>query len=138
MNRIIIICTMLFCNLLLNAFTLGAMAQTTPEIAKGNCDSCASFCTKTLNYCVKKKGNFGKASMTNALKDCIIACKSASEFIANNSTFQKKAAALASDACNQCIKACGGSTVSSDVNMKACADECRKCAGNLDKIAKSE
>ncbi|GEM_PF-510143 len=138
MNRIIVIWSMLLCSLLLNALTGGVMAQTTPEIAKGNCDSCANFCAKTLNYCVKKRGNFGKASVTNALKDCITACKSASEFIARNSTYQKKAAALAVETCNECIKACGGTEVSSDVNMKACADECRKCAGNLEKVAKAE
>lgn len=139
MKKISVILSALLCNLVIAMFALvPAMAQTTPDIAKGNCDSCANFCAKTLNYCVSKKGEHGKATMTNALKDCISACKAASEFIANNSKYQKEAAAIAIKACNECIKACGGSGVSSDVQMKACADECRKCAGNLDKIVKAE
>jgi hypothetical protein len=138
MKKMISSLIMVLCAFVLNAYCLGVSAQTTAEIAKNNCDLCANFAAKTLNYCVTKKGNYGKASMTNALKDVITACKSSSEFIGNASAFQKRSAAIAVDACNECIKACGGSTVNSDVNIKACADECRKCAGNLSKVAKAE
>ena len=129
---------MVFCAFSLSTYSLSASAQTTAEIAKNNCDSCANFAAKTLTYCVSKKGNYGKASMTNSLKDVITACKSSSEFISNASALQKKSAAIAVEACNECIKACGGSTVNADVNIKACADECRKCAGNLSKVTKAE
>ncbi|CAN5581903.1 hypothetical protein BH11CYA1_BH11CYA1_26040 [soil metagenome] len=138
MNKLINALLMVLCTFVLNAYSLTASAQTTAEIAKNNCDSCANFAAKTLNYCVTKKGNYGKAAMTNALKDVITSCKSSSEFLANASALQKKSAAIAVEACNECIKACGGSTVNSDVQIKACADECRKCAANLSKIANSQ
>lgn len=139
MNKLAVVLSALICNLMIATFALmPAFAQTTPEIAKGNCDSCANFSAKTLNYCVSKKGEYGKATLTNALKDCIGACKSTSDFIARGSKYQKDSAAITIKACNELIKACGGSGVSGDVQMKACADECRKCAGNLDKIVKGE
>lgn len=138
MKKMINALFMVLCAFVLSGTTLSASAQTTAEIAKNNCDSCANFAAKTLNYCVSKKGNYGKATMTNALKDVITACKSSSQFIGNASALQKKSAAITVEACNECIKACGGSTVNSDVNIKACADECRKCAGNLSKIVKAE
>lgn len=138
MKKMINALFMVLCAFVFSAYSLSASAQTTAEIAKNNCDSCANFAAKTLNYCVTKKGNYGKASMTNALKDVVTACKSSSEFIANASALQKKSAAIAIEACNECIKACGGSTVSSDVNIKACADECRKCASNLGKVANAQ
>lgn len=118
--------------LALTTFGQGAMAQTTPEIVKGNCDACAAFCQKTLTYCSTKKGTYTKGTTAAALKDCINACKSSSEYISRGSVFQKRAMALCIDACNNCTKTC--ESFKDDNNMKACANECRKCAGNCQKI----
>lgn len=130
MKRIFTALGMLVC---INACGLEALAQTTPQITKGNCDSCAVFCEKTLNYCTQKRGKHGEATTTNALKDCITACKMTSEFIGRGSAFQKQSANLCIEACNNCMKACD--SFISDNNMKACANECRKTSGNCKKIA---
>jgi len=126
---------------LLSALVVGicctaVSAQTTPEITKGNCDACASFCAKTLTYCSGKKGKYAQASTTAALLDCVGACRMASDMMGRSSILQSKAAAICVDACNNCMKSC--ESFKDDNNMKACADECRKCAGNCQKVASAK
>src|SRR5438045_1317993 len=89
-----------------SAFNSAALAQTTAEIAKGNCKACSDTCQKTLDYCVKKKGKYAVASVTDALKDCIMVCNMDEKVLNHNSNLQKKAAALNIDACNAAAKAC--------------------------------
>lgn len=112
--------------------TSTAYAQTTADIAKGNCKHTSDVCQKTLEYVNQKKGNYGKANVTNVLKDCITACDATEKFITRGSALQKKAAALSIDACNQVAKSCD--QFASDDKMQACANEARKCASNLQKI----
>jgi len=109
-----------------------SFAQTTEQIARGNCKACADVCQETLNYCVKKKGRHGQQTVTNALKDCITSCKATGEFLARGTAYDSKSAALTVEACLNCAK-----TVEAfdDNVMKACANECRKTAGNLQKVA---
>ena len=124
----------LFCLVMLTIGQQAAFAQTTAEIAGGNCKSCADACQKTLDYCNTKKGKYGEASVTNALKDCITACKATSDFLNRGSAYlDQKAAALTVDACNNCAKSCD--KFNTDNQMAACANECRKAVGNLGKIS---
>jgi hypothetical protein len=109
-----------------------ALAQTTEEITKGNCKHTSDVCQKTLDYVNTKKGKYGKANVTNVLKDCITACDATEKFITRNSALQKKAAALSIEACNSVAKSCD--QFADDNTMAACANEARKCAGNLQKI----
>ncbi|MBP7861230.1 hypothetical protein KA183_06075 [bacterium] len=112
-----------------------AMSQTTSEIAKGNTKHCADVCQKTLDYCVKKGGKHAEASVTNSLKDCIQACKSAFDFLNRGSAgLQGKSCALAVQACNECAKTMDA--FSGDNTMLACANECRKTVGNCEKLVK--
>jgi hypothetical protein len=124
----------LFCLVMLTIGQQAAFAQTTPEIARGNCKSCADACQKTLDYCTTKKGKYAEASVTNALKDCITACKSTEDFLNRGSAYlEQKASTLAVDACNNCAKSCD--KFNTDNQMAACANECRKAVGNLSKIS---
>jgi len=109
-----------------------AFAQTTGDIAKGNCKNTSDVCQKTLEYCNEKKGKFGTANVTNVLKDCITACDATEKFITRGSSLQKKSAALTLEACNSVAKSCDQFT--EDAKMQRCANEARKCAGNLQKI----
>ncbi len=109
-----------------------AMAQTTPDIAKGNCKMVSDTCQKTLDYVNTKKGKFGKANVTNALKDCITACDMAENYITRGSVLQKKAASLTIDACNSVAKS--ADQFPDDAKMQKLANEARKCVGNLEKI----
>lgn len=131
MKQIVLTMTVLL--LLVGNLTQPSLAQTTPQIAKGNCKSCAASCQKTLDYCVQKKGPYAEGTITNALKDCVTACKMCAEFLTRGSEFSKKSAALCIDACNNCAKTCDG--FKNDSQMKSCTDECRKCAGNCEKVA---
>jgi hypothetical protein len=110
-----------------------ALAQTTAEIAKGNCKSCVEVCQKTLDSCTKKGGKYAEASMTNSLKDCITACKMTSDYLNRGSAYlQTKACDLTVEACNQCAKSLD--SFNTDNEMEACANECRKCVGNCQKL----
>lgn len=116
------------------AFSPAASAQTTAEIARGNCKACAETCQKTLDYCTKKGGKYAEASITNGLKDCITACKSTDDFLNRGSAYlQAKAASLCVDAATNCAKSCD--KFNTDNQMLACANECRKCVGNCTKIS---
>lgn len=110
-----------------------AFAQTTDQITLDNCRQCAKVCTTTLQYCTEKKGRYGQATVTNALKDAISACKSAEDFIARGSKLQSKLASICAEACTVCAKSC--ESFKTDATMRSCADECRKCSGNCNKIA---
>jgi len=57
-----------------------ASAQTTREIARGNCKSCAASCQKTMDWCTTKAGKYAEAGVTNSLKDCVTACKMTEDF----------------------------------------------------------
>ncbi len=113
--------------------TLPVSAQTTVEIARGNVKAASDKCQKTLDYCNKKKGKLGEANVTDALKDCIAICNSAEKILARNSVLSTKMSSLTIEACNIAAKACD--QFPSDLNMQACANEVRKCVGNLQKIA---
>ena len=119
--------------LLVSGFSSASLAQTTPQIARGNCSVCASSCQKTLDYCIGKKGRYSEGNILNTLKDCITSCKTCGEILERGSSLEKKASALCVDACYAAAKSC--EAFKSDNNMKACADECRKCAGNCQKVA---
>lgn len=79
-----------------------------------------------------KEGKHAADNVTGVLKDCIIACNATEKFINRNSTLKKKAAALSIDACNAVAKSCD--QFGDDDKMQACANEARKCVGNLQKI----
>ncbi len=132
MKRLITILSVVMCTLAVSNSCPPAHAQTTDQTVIGNCKSSVAMCEKTLKYCTQKRGRLGEQTMTSALKDCITANKSAAEFLSRGSIFNGKAAALAADASLTCAKACDSYT--NDATMKSCADECRKTAGNLQKI----
>lgn len=109
-----------------------SFAQTTDDISKGNCKRTSDVCQKTLDYCQLKKGKFSSDNVTGVLKDCIISCNATEKFINRGSGLKKKAAALTIDACNAVAKSCD--QFGDDDRMQACANEARKCVGNLQKI----
>jgi hypothetical protein len=115
-----------------SSFAGPVFAQTTSEIAKGNCKAAAEMCQKTVDYCNDKKGNLGKASTINALKDCMDACHATGQFLERGSQLGPKSSAIALEACNECAKVCD--QYKDDSQMNSCANECRKAAGNLQKV----
>ncbi len=121
------------CSMLSAGTTYTAFAQTTEQISLGNARVCAQRCEKTLKYCTDKKGRYGEQSITRVLKDCITACKTASEFSARGSQYSKEAFATAAKACIECAKTC--ESFKDDDKMLATANECRKTAGNMQKVA---
>jgi hypothetical protein len=133
MKRILVLLGMFLCTF---GFSLGqsAYAQTTGEIAKGNCTSCAASCQKTLDYCNSKKGKYSEASVMNSLKDCITSCKMTADFLNRGSVgLEAKACDLTVQACNECAKSMD--KFNKDDAMQACANECRKCVGNCQKLS---
>jgi hypothetical protein len=132
MKQLLILIGFLMCS---SGYSLQpAVAQTTGEIAKGNCTSCASVCQKTLDYCTSKKGKYAEASVTNSLKDCITACKMTADFLNRGSVgMQPKSCELTVQACNECAKSMD--KFNTDNTMQACANECRKCVGNCQKLS---
>jgi len=132
----LIVSLALFLSALVAIPALPCYAQTTAEITRGNCKACAESCTETINYCTTKGGALAQASVTNNLKDCITACKMTSEFLSRGSTLQAKAAILCIDACNAAAKSLD--QFPTDNKMKVCANEVRKCAGNLNKVAHAD
>lgn len=113
--------------------TLPVSAQSTLEIARGNCKATSDKCQVTLDYCNKKKGKLGEANITGALKDCIAICNSAEKILARDSSLSAKSSSLAIESCNSVAKACD--QFPKDATMQACANEARKCVGNLQKVA---
>ncbi|HEY9678943.1 MAG TPA: hypothetical protein V6C76_13120 [Drouetiella sp.] len=136
MKRLLALFGLLMCTIAYSG-NASVYAQTTGEIAKGNCTNCASVCQKTLDYCNTKKGKYGEASVTNSLKDCITACKMTADFLNRGSVgMQPKACDLTVQACNECAKTMDKFT--SDNAMQACANECRKCVGNCQKLSSAK
>ncbi len=113
-----------------------SFAATTEEIARGNCNTCATACDDTIKYCGKFKDNRSNPTVINSLRDASIACRMTGAFLEHGSAFSKKSAALCLEALTQCTKSCESFT--KDNNIKACADECRKTTGNLSKVIESK
>ena len=111
-----------------------ALAQTTGEIAKGNCKAACDMCQKTVDYCNQKQGKYGQATTTNALKDCMDSVQSTGQLLGRGSALAGRSAAISVDACNEAAKVCD--QYKDDTQMTNCANEVRKAAGNLQKVAK--
>lgn len=124
--------TLLALTLALFVSGTGAFAQDTTEIARGNCKAASDKCQKTLTYCNQKKGRLGAANITDSLKDCIALCNAAEKVLARNSALRATTADLAIKACNAAAKSCD--QFPKDTSMQGCANEVRKCAGNLQKV----
>jgi hypothetical protein len=119
------------------AFNTGfeaAYAQTTAEIARGNCKSCIESCEKSLTYCTNKGGKFAEAGVTNAIKDCLNACRSADDVLNRGSNYlESKSTSMAVDAATNLAKVCD--KFPGDPQMTSLANECRKTIGNCSKIS---
>jgi len=124
--------TSVICAIGLSVSGAAVLAQTTEQIATGNAKVCAQVCGETLSYCTEQRGRLGEQSVTDALKDCISACKMAQDFIARGSMLQPKVAAIAVEACDRTAKTC--EAFKGDKVMNSTANECRKTSGNLSKI----
>lgn len=135
LKKSIIVLSMAACSLVSTGFALSASAQTTEQISLGNARACAARGEKTLKYCTDKKGRYGEQAITNVIKDCITACKTASEYTARGSQYSKEAFSTAAKACIECAKTC--ESFKDDDKMLAMANECRKTAGNMQKVASS-
>ena len=109
-----------------------AYSQTTNETAKGNCKAVSEMCQKTVDYCNGKKGKYGQASTINALKDCMDSCQATGQLLGRGSALSARSAAISLDACNEAAKVCD--QYKDDPKMTGCANECRKAAGNLQKV----
>lgn len=110
-----------------------AQAQTTTEIARGNCKAASDKCQKTLDYCNQKKGKLGEANVTDSLKDGIAVLNAAEKILARNSILGSKTSLLAIEACQSIAKSCD--QFPGDNQMQGCANEVRKCVGNLQKVS---
>ncbi len=132
MKRVYSALVMVACSTIMSANYSASFAQTTGEIAKGNCESTARMCQKAMDYCNEKKGKFSDSSVSNAIKDCMSACKSTDEFLRRGSKLSGKSSALCVEACNECAKACD--QFKDDLQMTSLANECRKSVGNLNKV----
>ena len=132
MKRVFSTLVMLACTTMMNANYSASFAQTTGEIAKGNCESTAKMCQKAMDYCNEKKGKYSDSSVTNAIKDCMSACKSTDDFLRRGSKLSSKSSALCAEACTECAKACD--QFKDDLQMTSLANECRKSIGNLSKV----
>jgi len=133
MKRAVNALASLLCAAALSIWGATVLAQTTEQIAKGNAKVCASVCQDTLSYCTQNRGRLGEQTVTDALKDCVSACKMAQDFMARGSKLDSKVAAIAVEACTNAAKTC--ESFKDDKTMNATANECRKTAGNLSKIA---
>ena len=132
MRRMMFFVSLAFCMVLASLSGSGAYAQTTQEIAKGNCTACQKKCEEVLSYCKDKTGKYSTANVTNALKDCIAACKMTDEMFERGSNLSAKAAQFNAEACINCAKSC--ESFKDDDKMNACANECRKTAANCSKL----
>jgi hypothetical protein len=110
------------------------LAQTTGEITKNNCKAASEACQKAIDYCNEKKGKFGSASTTNALKDCMDSLHATGQLLGRDSKFASRSASISLDACNEAAKVCD--QFKGDSELTSCANEVRKAAGNLSKVAK--
>jgi hypothetical protein len=135
-KKTVVMVSIAACSLLIGGVNTSASAQTTQQISLGNVRACAKRCEDTLKYCTEKKGRYGEQATTNVIKDCITACKTASEFMARGSSHGKDAAATAAKACLECAKTL--ESFKDDDKMLATANECRKTAGNCQKVAAAE
>ena len=114
--------------------TRPAQAQSTMEIARGNCKAASDKCQQTLTYVTNKKGKLAAENVTDALKDCIQVCNAAEKILARNSQLGGKTSSLTIQACTEVAKACD--QFPGDAQMQGCANEVRKCIGNLQKLDK--
>lgn len=107
------------------AYTVQAV-QAADSGCKIECNTCASTCEQTLNYCRKQGGKHLNAEHLKALQDCISTCKQSADFMKRDSKLQSSACALCEKACLSCAESCAA--IRGDKTMQACVEECKKCA----------
>lgn len=107
--------------------------QSSNACCEVECQTCASVCEKTLNYCLKQGGKHINAAHVKTLRDCISTCKQSADFMERGSKLQNSACALCEKACRTCAQSCAA--FKDDKTMQACAQECNKCADVCSKMA---
>lgn len=132
MRQVLPIMMLLFA--LVTGFQYKTLAQESVGTAcKTECNTCASTCKQTLNYCHDKQGKHIKPAHIKALQDCISSCKQSADFIARESELQSQACKLCQKACTRCAELC--EEFKDDKTMQDCAEECRKCADACKKMS---
>ncbi len=137
MKKILVLFSVMFAmwaisvsGIVITAIPVSAEPMST-ESCEAACRKCQKVCEETLAYCKKKGGKH--ASHYNALKDCIMACKTSVDFLSRSSARHMKSCAFCAVICTDCAESCD--TLPDDQKMKECAAECRKCAESCKKMS---
>jgi hypothetical protein len=84
------------------------------------CDACATHCTHML-----LEGKKEHLTTLMTCQDCATVCSAAAQIVARGGPFSNTICAACAEACSLCAKEC--EKFPSDLHMKTCAEECRKC-----------
>jgi uncharacterized protein YdbL (DUF1318 family) len=122
--------------MVLFALTMGqsAFAQNA-DVAKtaNECKRCITGCQTAIKYGNDKGAKYKEINHMRALKDCVAACQLSEDYLNRGSELNKDAAKLSIQACNKAAISC--ESLGNDNQMKATADDCRRCAEALKKVS---
>lgn len=117
------------------AMTLGqSVFAQSADVAKtaNECKRCITACETAIKYGDDKGAKFAESNHMRALKDCVKACQLSEDYLNRGSALNKDAAKLSIQACNKAAISC--ESLGNDLQMKATADDCRRCAEALKKV----
>ncbi|MDR3612618.1 MAG: hypothetical protein P4L53_03575 [Candidatus Obscuribacterales bacterium] len=105
------------------------------DVAKtsNECKKCVSSCETAIKYGDDKGAKYKETNHMRALKDCVKACQLSEDYLNRGSELNKDAAKLSIQACNKAAISC--ESLGNDLQMKATADDCRRCAEALKKVS---
>ena len=105
------------------------------DVAKtsNECKRCITACQSAIKYGNDKGAKYKETNHMRALKDCVTACQLSEDYLNRGSELNKDAAKLSIQACNKAAISC--ESLGNDLQMKATADDCRRCAEALKKVS---
>jgi hypothetical protein len=122
--------------MVLFALTMGqSVFAQNADIAKtsNECKRCITACESAIKYGDDKGTKFKETNHMRALRDCVKACQLSEDYLNRGSELNKDAAKLSIQACNKAAISC--ESLGNDLQMKATADDCRRCAEALKKVS---
>jgi hypothetical protein len=96
------------------------------QMCINDCFDCHSTCLETIAYCLHKGGQYADESHICLLQDCAELCQVGGNFMLRGSDFNGQVCELGALICESCADECD--RFEDDLQMKACAETCRRCA----------
>ena len=91
------------------------------------CQDCHAICIHMIGHCLSLGGRHATPDHIRVLMDCAQICTTTADYMARGSSFHDRTCGLCAEICRLCADNCDR-MAGDDLMVKQCAELCRRCA----------